>query len=129
MSSIAPDFCHFSKLLLSINKREKKGMNCTYDCSNSNAILLSAVGLETKWKVTFDEIMKNAGILKFLQITIMDFKFLDKFDYVVLVVKFLTSLPASVSSTVPRPPAVSIFCVEKPSSSMNKHIAAIHTAV
>lgn len=40
-----------------------------------------------------------------------------------------TSRPASVNKTVPRPPAVSHFWVEKPSNSMNKDTAATHTAV
>lgn len=44
--------------------------------------------------------------------------------------KFIcTSRPASVSKTVPRPPAVSHFWVEKPNSSINKDTAATHTAV
>ena len=40
-----------------------------------------------------------------------------------------TSRPASVSNTVPRPPAVSHFWVEKPNNSMNNETAATHTAV
>ena len=40
-----------------------------------------------------------------------------------------TSRPARVSNTVPRPPAVSHFWVEKPNNSMNKETAATQTAV
>lgn len=39
------------------------------------------------------------------------------------------SRPASVSKTVPRPPAVSHFWVEKPSNSIKSDTAATHTAV
>lgn len=39
-----------------------------------------------------------------------------------------TSRPARVSKTVPRPPAVTHFWVEKPSNSINNEKAAIHTA-
>lgn len=39
-----------------------------------------------------------------------------------------TSRPARVSKTVPRPPAVTHFWVEKPNNSMNNENAAIHTA-
>lgn len=42
--------------------------------------------------------------------------------------KDTTSRPARVSNTVPRPPAVSHFWVEKPSNSMNNEMEATHTA-
>lgn len=40
-----------------------------------------------------------------------------------------TSRPARVINTVPRPPAVSHFWVEKPSNSMNNETPATHAAV
>lgn len=40
-----------------------------------------------------------------------------------------TSRPARVSKTVPRPPAVIHFWVEKPNNSMNNETAATQTAV
>lgn len=42
--------------------------------------------------------------------------------------KSQTSRPARVNKTVPKPPAVTHFWVEKPSNSINNEKAAIHTA-